>query len=226
MARERASEIERLTVLGVDPHDARASAELWRFVPEDADAVYRPRYSTPGAGRTLRAAVRNPPVTAVVLASLAYRSLRSGDDPPATGTASEIASRAGDETLLDVDPLDGVFDQGAWWTLGAWIATLSTAAAVVALVLGPATVTVLFALVVAPLVASYVLAHGGAQIQRRDRTIFDALRAHAARRGHDRPVVIVRERHVPGVADRAKDALVETDARRVSTELAVDESLY
>lgn len=227
MVREGDVDIDRLTVLGVDPDDARLSAELWRFVPDDADAVYRPRFADPPAGAILRAALVNPPVTVVVFALLAVRRVRRGPDPPVSTATEEIAADLGlASTVLDVDPLDGVHDQGLWWSLGAWVTTAVVVgvAAAVAIDLGP--VTLLLAIVALPLAASYVFAHGGAHIQRRDTAIFGATVERAVQGRHQRPVVVVRERHVPGVADRGKDALVDTDAWTVSSHLTADESLY
>lgn len=216
--------IDRLTVLGVDPDDARLGGELWRYVPDEADAVYRTRFEDPRPAALVRVAFANPPVAATVLALVA---LRRGRSPRASAAVTALGEERSIPVVeLDLDPLGGVAGQGWPWTLGAWVATGAFLATTLALVLVPGPLTAALAFVSVPLAAAYVLAHGGAHIRRRDAAIAAAVLDRAARAGHDRPVLVVRERHVPGVADRAKDRRVPTHERTVSTELTADASLY
>lgn len=240
------SEIEQLTVLGVRPSDSRLEAELWRYVPEDADAIYRSRFAAPSDRRLVLGALANPPVLATLALWLPIRRYRAGcplsaslvpwlaggrqratSPLPATAAVESLATqRAVPIVDLDVDPLDGVLDQGPTWTVAAWATTLLVAGATALAAIDPTPLTVGVALLSLPIAIGFVLAHAGAHVQRRDDAIAAAAFDTARRSGHSHPVVIVRERHVAGVSDRAKDRLVPTEARTVSSELTADASLY
>lgn len=218
---------DRLTVLGVRPSDSRLEAELWRYVPEAADAIYRPRFDAPSRSDLALGTLLNPPTLAYVLLLLAIRRYRDGSPLPATVAIESLAARRPVPVHdLGVDPLDGILDQGPLWTIGAWATTLLVAGAASLAALDPTTLSVSAALVTLPLAASFVLAHAGAHLERRDDAIATAALHEARQSGHARPVLIVQERHVPGVSDRAKDRLVSTESRTVSSDLAADGSLY
>lgn len=218
---------ELLTVLGVRPSDRRVEAELWRFVPGDADAIYRPGVGAPRPAALVAALLRNPPVLLARLALLAVRWLRGGHPPPATHALERLAERRGLPIVeLDVDPLDGVHGQSPLWALGAWATTSLLATAGWLAVVQPGPLAVLVAIVAVGVAAGYVLAHAGRHLRDRDEAIAAAALAAARERDDDRPVVVVRERDVPRVARLSKDAAVPTDATTVSSDLAADASLY
>lgn len=241
-----ADDPDRLTVLGVRPSDSRLQAELWRFVPDEADAIYRPAFADPSNRSLLAGALSNPPVLAMLVLWLAIRRYRagwplssallfwastersrSGAQLPATAAIESLAAkRALPVVSLDVDLLDGILCQGPVWTGAAWATTLLVVGAAVLAVLDPTVLSVAVALVALPLVIGFVLAHAGAHVERRDDAIAAAAVREARRAGHSHPVVIVRERHVPGVSDRAKDQFVPTESRTVSSDLTADASLY
>lgn len=218
---------ERLTVLGVRPSDARLRAELWRFVPDEADAIYRPTFFLPTPRRLAVAALLNPPVLAFLVLAVLGRQIHAGSPPPATAAVESVAEERGlPIEQLDVDPVDGILEQGPWWTTAAWVTTGLVVGAATLAVLDPTVLSVAVAFVTIPLTASYVLAHSGAGLQRRDGELAATVLRTARESRHRHPVVVVRERHVPGIADRAKDRLVPTDSRTVSTQLTADASLY
>lgn len=218
---------DRLTVLGVRPSDARLRAELWRFVPDEADAIYRPAFRAPTPRRAALAALLNPPVAARLAAAGLVERYLSGSPPPATEAVESAAKERGlPVEALDVDPVAGLLDQGPLWTVGAWVVTGLVLASVALAALDPAVLSVATLVIALSLTASYVLAHAGADLQRRDGELAAAALRTAREAGDRHPVVVVREPHVPGVADRAKDELVPTESRTVSTQLTLDASLY
>lgn len=216
---------ERLTVLGVDGRDRRLLAELGRFVPDTADAIYRlPSPQPVTSATTAGAALKNPPA---VTGSLLLRGWAHVRGPSAAATAVDgIGDEQGIQTeILSAPPLIGVREQGPLWTLGAWLATIAAVGSLLAAVLLPHLVTGLFVVVGVGLYVAFALAHAGASIRFRDDAIAEAALAHARECGHEHPVVVVPERHGPGIADLAKDAGVPTDLQSVSTDLVVEESL-
>lgn len=221
--------LHRLTVLGVDGHDPRLHTELHRFVPNDADALY-PLAIPPTELNTrsvVLAAAYNPPATGAALAFRGVRTVRG----PSLQSAAAINSIAENRDLpvrpLSADGFEQVPRQGLLWTLTAWLLTALLAVTAVVFIgagIGPS--TVVLAGVVTALTASFVLAHAGAHLGLRDEAIFERVRETAARCDDNHPVVVVPERHVPGIAADAKDNQIKTTDRAVSTELTADESLY
>lgn len=219
---------EKLTVLGVDGHDPRLHTELHRFVPEDADAIY-PLAIPPteiDAHDVLVAALHNPPATAAALGLRGVRTARG----PSLQSGAAIDSVARNRSIpvreLAVNGFEQVPGQSVLWTITAWLLTALIAATIGAVVMvgGPAAVA-LVPMVLAVTV-SFVLAHAGAHLTLRDEVIGRTVRALALANDDRHPVVVVPERHAPGIADDAKDDRINATARRVSSELTADESLY
>lgn len=73
-----------------------------------------------------------------------------------------------------------------------------------------------------PLTVGFVLAHAGAHVERQDERIATAVLEAAERDGHAHPAVVVPVRHLPGVAERAKDRGVPANERDVGAQLAVE----
>lgn len=216
---------ERLTVLGVRPTDSTLSVELSRFVPPTADAIYWPAFERPSRGVLARAFLCNPPVALVVLLAQALRRYRYGSELPAAEAVPPVAQREHVELVeLDVAPLDRVRRQGRFWTAAAWAITALVAVAVALLALRGDLLAVGVASVCPPLVLGYVLAHAGDHLQRQADRIATAAIDTARSEGHRQVVVVVRERLVPGVAERAKDRGVVVDERHVSAQLAAEPS--
>ena len=220
-------DLDRLTVLGVRPTDSRLQGELWRFVPDEADAIYCSDFGAPSGRSILRGLGRNPPVVLGVLALLLFSRYHHGPTPPAERAVEALAyDRRLELVELPVDPLDRVLEQGPVWTAVGWLSTVLIVAVVALLVVQPGPLSVLVAFTAVALVVGIVLIHAGMHVQRRDDAITTALLEAARRERHRRPVVVVRERHVPGVSDRTKDQLISTETRTVSTDLTADASLY
>jgi len=194
-------------VLGVDPADPRAVAELGPSIPADATAVYRPpgldRW--PGAAPTVR---RDPP--AVLFDRLRRHSGRDGN-PSAVEEAIETAANGADLPVRELgvgDPA-GAADRTHWWTVGAWtVLALLVALPILGLALIgvrggllPVLFAVLFGVAAVALLAGFVFADAAASVLRGDRAIATAaLETHAVH-CDERPVIVVPQRHAPGVAD-------------------------
>lgn len=216
---------ERLTVLGVDGRDRRLLAELGRFVPDTADAIYRlPSPQPVASATTAGAALRNPPAVAGALLLRGWAHVR-GPSAATTSVDAIADEREVATEVLSAPPLIGVREQGPLWTIGAWLVTIAVVGSLLAVALLPHLVTGLFLVVGVGLGVAFALAHAGASIQFRDDAIAEAALAHAHKCGHEHPVVVVPERHGPGIADLAKDAGVPTDLQSVSTDLVAEESL-
>lgn len=219
---------KKLTVLGVDGHDPRLHTELHRFVPEGADAIY-PLAIPPSEVNVhdvLVAGLYNPPATTAALVRRGVRTARG----PSLQSGAAIESIARNRSLplrkLAVDGFEQVPGQSPLWTITAWLLTALIVATIGALVMvgGPAAIA-LVPMVLAVTV-SFVLAHAGAHLALRDEVIGRTVRGLAAAHDDRHPVVVVPERHAPGIAADAKDDLIDATARTVSSELTVDESLY
>lgn len=236
-----ASEDAEIVVLGVDPNDPRAAAELSRWIPADATAIYR----TPGIDHSPAPGLSGrqyPPGS--LLAMTRGADSRSDSD----GIASTIDSVAAERDLpqheLAIASPPGSAERSEWWTAGAWtvaVFPVVIAIAAVALVVTEDSLlrwafAVLITIASVALLVGFHYAHAAAAIHRADpeiaataaRAIADggddssdnsddqSARAHDQSASAKRPVVIVPERNAAGVAAELRDRSVRAEARIVT----------
>lgn len=225
---EHGTHPSELTVLGVDAHDPRLHTELHRYVPGDADALYLLAIPPTelAVDDVIRAGLYNPPATGAALVLRGWRSRAVPSLQSAAAVSDVGANRDLPVHELSVGGFAQIPRQRPPWTVSAWALTALVVFTAVALLVSFGVPSVVLAMIVAPLVVSFVLAHAGAHLRIRDAAILSAVRTRAASDHIDHPVVVVPERHAHGIADDAKDEFIEATARTVSTDLTADESLY
>lgn len=206
-----------LTLLGVDRGDDGLPIELHDAVPEDADALFidRPRDKL-SRGERLWAYTLNPALALLSIPSL----LAIISDYVSYGTTSreydyravrEIAESQGIPVEpVGRSPLVAVVSLPIQWHLVGWAVALLLSVAAVATLLLPGLGTLLFLVVVLVLASAYVLAYLGAALDGETARLFAELRQRAVDEEYDHPVAVVRRRHVPSLADHAKEARVRT----------------
>lgn len=229
--RERAETVDSpasVTILGVDRGDVRLPVELPTFVPEEADVIVTDHHDDVTARERVRGYARNP---AVAFAWLEYLP-RVAHDLAVYGRADRCCDRAAVEDLANERDVD-VFDAGRHpvlettepsqpWLAGGWFVTLATLVGVVAVAVQPHLGTGLFLLACVALTTAYLLARSGARMEARQERIFERLQEIVSENEYRHPTVVVRAGHVPGIADRAKEARIRTRDRQVSPASNVD----
>lgn len=228
-----------VTVVGVDPADPRAVAELPRLVSADATGLYRvPALDRRAvSGPTLR---RNPPGVAISF----LQRLRG--NRPSVATLEDATSAAASECTLPVrtvevdgadrepgddhpphhgaekhHPRDAVGPRRGWWTVGAWAVTALTvgvpiAAVALLLVAGGLLVWLLSALLVigvGALLVGFALLSEAAAIRHTDASFAAAIASAEFEADAVQPVVVVPARNAPGVAAALRERGIAADAR-------------
>lgn len=210
-----------ITVLGVDPADRRAVAELPRWVPAEATALYRIGPDDRPSALDVDLAA-NPPG---LLLALARRLRGRRSDPTALVAAVEAAAG---ERGVPVHDLERRSDRRAvrrsrWWTVGAWVTTVlgvGAALAAFALLALAGTLLVwlfaaLFAIGAVALLVGFALAHEAAGILRTDASIAARI-VDGVDDSEPRPVVVLPARNATGVAAALREHGVEAEARIVA----------
>lgn len=212
-----------ITVLGVDPADGRAVAELPRWVPAEATALYRIH---PDARPSAIAAepLANPPGFLLAL----VRQLRGQRAAP-TALVGAVDEASGEcdvpVRVLERRTSRPAVPRSPSWTVGAWVATaLSVGAVLVALLLlaaaGDLLVGLFAALLVigaAALLVGFALVHEAAGIRRADASIA-AVIADGVAASDARPVVVLPTRNAAGVAAALGELGIDAEARTVLDE--------
>lgn len=209
-------------MLGVNPADPRAVAELPRAIPADATGLYRVpaldrRSLHPDGVRT------NPPGAAIA----AFQRLRGVQS--SVQTLEDATAAAATECDRSVRAIDATGEPPAaerryWWTIGAWL----VAAVAVVTPLGAAGLVVvasgllvwilasLLVIGAIALVAGFALLHEAAAIQRTDASFAAAIAAARSESGDGgHPVVVVPAWNAAGVAAALRERGIVADARRV-----------
>lgn len=209
-----------ITVLGVDPADRRALAELARWVPTDATGLY---WIPPESRPTAIAAElsTNPPGLLLALA----RQLRGRATDPAI--LPDAVDAAADERAVSVRALRRkamrpAVPRSRWWPISAWVATalgFGAFAAAVGLLafVGGLLVSLFAALLVigaVALLAGFALAHEAAGIRRSDASIA-ALIADGVADFGAQPVVVLPVRNAAGVAVALRERGFDAEVRVV-----------
>ena len=206
---------ERVLLVGADRTERDVPPVLRGTDRERTEAVVAV-LPTDAADRTptWRILLANPPVAALWRTPVAGLGWIAG--PPAANwtleTAQTIASSADLEvSRVHVDLDRTIVRQGLAWTILAWLVTLGLLASVVAALLAPGIPTLLFALVAAPLAASFVLAHAGATLELRVAAIYEGLERHGGISEYGTVCLVVPSRYAPGLGDRFREDGVPVD---------------
>lgn len=215
-----------VTVLGVDPTGQRAIAELPRWVPAAATALYRIHPDDHPAAIDVDPRA-NPPGLLLAIP----RRIRGARFDPTTLTAAVDA--AGGECDIPVRVLERhsarpAAPRSRWWTVGAWMATALGVGALVAGTLFALTGTllvvslaVLLVIGAAALLVGFALAHEAAEIRRADASIA-ALIADGVGGSERRPVVVLPTRNAAGVAAVLREHGIDAENRIVASGLEPD----
>lgn len=236
-----------IVVLGVDPTDRLAAAELPQWVPEDATVLYRPPstgWRPTGSGDALR----DPP--GALVAGLLH--VGGGQPDPATiDDAIETAAARAEVPvrILRTTAPPGDATRSRWWTVGGWVVSALcvgvplAAGALLATVGGllPALLAILFLVATGALLVGFYFAHAAAEILRDDEALADVvgetvgvsgdgdgagggrsagstgLRARVGGSSRGRPVVVLPERNAAGVAAALRERGYSVELRQATS---------
>jgi len=242
MAREGGSSSSaRLGILGVDPTDGRALAEVPRWMPADATTLYHVPDADDRVG-TRAATPPNPPRALLALARGLRGDRRSTSEDANSPAASDLTAAveaAAAECDLPTSSLALDADAGSpahrrRWAAGAWVATLLAIGAPLGAIgrwllvgdLLAGLLAVLASVGGIALLVGFAFAQEAAAIRRFDHALADAAEAALASNGagsgstagadrEERPVLVVPARHAAGVAAILRERDVDATAQRV-----------
>jgi len=215
-----------ISVVGVDPTDRRAVAELPRWVPADATALYRVRPEDRPSAIDVNPAT-NPPG---LLLAVARRLRGTRVDPSTLGESVEAAAGECGVPVRNLEgrPVRPSVPRSRWWTAGAWAVTalgvgallaagilLALAGEQVAGGLLVASFSVLLVIGAGARLVGFALAHEAAGIRRADASIAAQIAA-GVDPSETRPVVVLPARNAAGVAAVLREHGVDAEARIVA----------
>lgn len=231
----------RITILGVDPADPRAVAELPQWVPTPATGLYRVpmldrrsiqpsgvRTNPPGAARSILQRLRGRRRSISTLADatsaaateceLTVRELEVQEQMPTAQGQTPTAQR---HTPAARGPIPAAPERD-WWIVGAWAVTALTVGVPLAAfgLLAVASGLLVWILASSLVIGSlslgtgFALLHEAAAIRRTDASFAAAIaRASFEAGGGAHPVVVVPARNAAGVAAALRERRFAADAR-------------
>lgn len=223
---ERADTVDHpatLTILGVDRGDAGLPDTLPDAVPDDADVIIsdRPR-DRPTRARRWRTYAMNPALALLGIGSAigllsVYLNYGSTSRSYDRRSIEQIAaSRDLPVESLGRSPLVAATAVSTNWHIAGWVVTAVLVVAALYGVLAPGIGGLIFGIAALGLASAYVLAYNGATLDDETARLFEALRDCAVDKRYEHPVAVVRRRHVPSLADHAKEARIRTSEWTVS----------